>query len=1084
MTPRLTTAVRHLAFATLLLAAASVREGPASVVDQAIIWLPTGIAIAGVWILGLRAAASVAIVTLIQRWMLGYDMGVAVPAAIGSTAEALAGVLVLRQLDFRAELSRLRDVFALMAAAAVAPLASIFFSWIGRSFFWSNPTMPFYSGWDGWWRMNALGALTIVPLAVSWLRTTRREITARSVGTTALALVGVPAVTIAVMWLAPADTTGVLGVNLVLALVVLFAAVRFGVRGATLASALAVLTVALTTTHGLGPFLAVPRPVRHVAIQLFEFTAVALPPAFGALIAERRAALERGVRSDVLRLSIQSALPDVVYRVALDGTCLDVSVPAALSRSFRREELVGRPMTALFPPGQGDSFLRAIRDALAVGTPATIEYETKVDGQRRVHEARCVPHGDDEILAVVRDITQRKWSEGMMAFEARILADVATGRPSAEVCREIVAGIERLVPDGLCSILVLNGDRLHVGSAPSLPAAYNEAVEGFEIGAGRASCGTAAATGQLVVVEDIAHDPLWTDWRDLALVHGLRACWSLPVRDAVGAVIGTFAVYYREARAPGAHELALAERAAALAGIALDRERRSEALRRSEELLASINSNVQEGLFRATASLEVRYANDALARMFGHGSPEAFVGADLVATVEDRERVAELLGRLERDGRWVNEEVRFLRADGTAFWGLVSATLVRETGGQPPHVDGAIADVTARKELEEQFRQSQKMEAVGKLAGGVAHDFNNLLTVIFGYADAIRGDSAEGDPVHEHAEQVLEAARRASGLTRQLLAYSRQQVLSPQVLELAAVVGQMGDMLQRLIGEDVRLLIEPPRERCWVRVDRSQIEQVLLNLVVNARDAMRTGGTLTIATVHADRGSDRVAPGEAASAEPSVLLRVSDTGVGMTPEVQARAFDPFFTTKGLGEGTGLGLSTVYGIVKQSGGSVWLESAPGAGTTVWIRLPRWAAPDESAATPAPVAAISGAATVLLAEDDPGVRELVSHTLEHAGYRVLAAGDGAEALAAAGAHPGSIDVVVSDVVMPHLGGRELAARLLDARPQVRVLFISGYADDAREREALCGPNSRFLAKPFAPEALVERVRDLLRPEGSAA
>jgi PAS domain S-box-containing protein len=1075
--PRLLLVARWTLFGALLLAAAAIREQPGSTIDQAIIWIPTGVAIAGLSLLGLRAWWVVALTTVIQRVMLNYEWGMIVPAAAGSSAEAVLGVLVLRRMGFRASFERLWDVGALLAAAAIAPLGSIFFSWVGRSYMWADPNRPFYSGWDGWWRMNALGVLTVVPIALTWLTIPRGELSSRGFVRVAAALLGIPAILFVAMRIVPPGIPGVMWLNLVLAPIALYAAGRYGVRGATLVCTLSALVVAVASSYGFGPFLELARGQRHVALQLFELTFVAIPPAFGALIAERRAAQDRGVQSDQLRRSIQSALPDITYRLRRDGLCLDVFVPTGMEPPFSPNEVIGRSIFDLLPHGKRAEFLRLVASSFARGDLATIEYEITVGGRVRVREARCVPHGRSEALAVVRDITERKWAEGTMAFEARVLGRVATGRATTDVLAEIVEGIERLAPGGMCSIVVLEGKRMHVAMAPSLPAEYNAAIEGVEIGPTVGSCGAAASLGRTVVVRDIASDPLWAPYRHLALPHGLRACWSVPIRDSDGAVLGTFAAYYREPREPEPRELVLAERAGVLAGIVLERGRRIEALRRSEDLLASINRNVKEGLFRASPELRILYSNLALAQMFGHDSPEDMLGRVLGDSLESECRRAELLRLVHEQGQWLNEEVRLLRVDGTTFWGLLSGTAVRDPDGTITHYDGAVADITARKELEEQFRQSQKMEAVGKLAGGVAHDFNNLLTVIFGYAEAIRAEAGDQQELAAQADQVLDAAKRASRLTRQLLAYSRQQVLSPRVVELTAVVDQMGGMLHRLIGEDIQLVIEHGPGPCWVRVDPGQMEQVLLNLVVNARDAMPDGGTLTIGTAlevideaqaraHAD-----LAPGAC------VVLVVHDTGAGMTQDVQARAFDPFFTTKGPGKGTGLGLSTVYGIVKQSGGAVWLESAPGAGTTVRVGLPWWEAPPEPDALPPLETGGPYEGTVLVVEDEPGVRALVCRTLEREGCTVMAATDGEEALEIALAHAGHIDLVVTDVVMPRLGGRDLATRLIATRPGLRFLFISGYADDVRAPHDFAVPAGAFLAKPFTPEHLVDRVRALL-------
>lgn len=1069
LSPRLRAAACYTLFGACLLLAAVLREGPSTAVDQAVIWWPSGVAVAGVFLLGWRALWVVAGFTLAQRLLIPtYGLPLAIPAAIGSSAEAFLGVWILHRLGFRPSLARLRDVGAILAAAVVAPVASIAFSWIGRLLFWRQA--PLYSGWDGWWRMNALGIIMLVPLALHWLTLPRTAFGAREIVGSVLGAVGVPATTFVLMMLVPDGLVGVPVLNLAL-LLGLYAAVRFGVRGATFAGALAALTLATATTHGWGPFIELERAQRPVAIQLFELSVIAIPLIAGALIAERQAAQKQRERSEELRLSIQSALPDILYRLDRSGTCLEVFVPSGVIAPLSSEAFIGRSMYEFFPPAAHEQVTHTILSAFERGEVATLEYEVDLQGRHSHREARVVPHGENEVLAVVRDITDRKWAEGTTAFETRVLERIAAGASRNEVLAEIVMGLEQLVPGSLASILTLSGDRLHLAAAPSLPGDYNAAIEGLDIGPEVGSCGSAAFHGQNIVVTDIETDPRWAAFRSLAARHGLRACWSIPFKDAGGKVLGTLATYYRTPRAPQPIELQLAERAGALVGIVLDREYRREALRRSEELLSSLNRNVKEGLFRLSPDLKLVYANRALGWLLGHEAPESVLGRSLAAAVEDPSRREALVLALAEHREWLNEEVRLRRADGSAFWGLLSVTPVYGETGELTHLDGAIADITARKELEEQFRQSQKMEAVGKLAGGVAHDFNNLLTVILGYADTIEATSDPQSPTRAQAAQIVEAAQRASRLTRQLLAYSRQQVLSPQVLDLSAVVDELGGMLRRLIGEDVRLVIQHHDGSCWVRVDRGQWEQVLLNLVVNARDAMPAGGTLTISTAR-----------RSGAGAPSVLLCVHDTGVGMSSDVQARAFDPFFTTKAPGEGTGLGLSTVYGIVNQSGGDVRIESAPGAGTRFWVTLPLVEErPEVPVSDRAPSRAIR-TGTVLVVEDEAEVRALVCRTLELDGHRVLSASNGVTALEVYERSATPIDLVVSDVVMPHMGGRELARHLRERHPGVRFLFISGYAEHAGELEEFVGPHGDFLGKPFTIAQLSGRVSAILAGEPS--
>jgi PAS domain S-box-containing protein len=400
----------------------------------------------------------------------------------------------------------------------------------------------------------------------------------------------------------------------------------------------------------------------------------------------------------------------------------------------------------------------------------------------------------------------------------------------------------------------------------------------------------------------------------------------------------------------------------------------------------------------------------------------------------------------------------------------------------------AARDISLRKgseealrRSEEQLRQSQKMEAIGQLAGGVAHDFNNLLTAILGYAELMTMRTKPGDPLLRDVAEIRKAAERASALTRQLLIFSRKQILSPRVLDLNAVVRQTESLLHRLIGEDVRLVSHLAPDLHPVRVDPGQLEQVLLNLAVNARDAMPRGGLLTLETENVHLHEPLVAGSEALDPGRYVMLAVSDTGVGMDRQTRQRAFEPFFTTKEQGKGTGLGLSTVYGIVRQSGGHVWVYSEPGHGACFRIYLPEAEAVPRAAeptvSGPAPARAVRGTETVLVVEDESAVRELTRQVLRLQGYAILDAANGGEALAVAAAHDGPIHLLVTDVVMPGMTGPDLAAKLQAVRPEMKVLFLSGYTSHAMVGGGMLEEGTNFLQKPFTPMDLAGTVRLIL-------
>jgi signal transduction histidine kinase len=413
---------------------------------------------------------------------------------------------------------------------------------------------------------------------------------------------------------------------------------------------------------------------------------------------------------------------------------------------------------------------------------------------------------------------------------------------------------------------------------------------------------------------------------------------------------------------------------------------------------------------------------------------------------------------------------------------LTSKVPLRDAAGRVVGVLGVYQDITQLKRLEEQFRQAQKMEAVGRLAGGVAHDFNNLLTVINGYSDMVLTTLDDHDPVRPLIEEVGKAGDRAAGLTRQLLAFSRQQILRPKVLELNEVVADVSKMLRRLIGEDVELALKPGAGLRRVKADPGQIEQVVMNLAVNARDAMPTGGQLTIETRNVERDGACAHDGSEVRPGSYVLLAVSDTGCGMTEEVRERVFEPFFTTKELGQGTGLGLATVYGIVTQSGGHIEVATAVGRGTTFRVYLPAVSGDSALVEKAAGASALPrGTETVLVVEDEAGVRELACLVLQRLGYEVLVAANAEQAVVVARHTERPLELLLTDVVMPGAGGRVLAERLRAANAELQVLFMSGYTDDAVVRHGVESDRVHFLPKPFTPATLARKVRDVLDTKG---
>jgi two-component system cell cycle sensor histidine kinase/response regulator CckA len=836
--------------------------------------------------------------------------------------------------------------------------------------------------------------------------------------------------------------------------------------------------------------------------------------------------------------------------------------------------------------------------------------------------------------------------ELLSALDNAMLGMISSGAATSDVLSVLCEAIEKQSPGLLCSILLLDPNRntLRHAAAPSLPQSYIEAIDGVAIGQSVGSCGTAAFRGEAVFSSDIACDPLWTQYRELALSHGLRACWSTPIMSRDGMVLGTFAMYYREPRSPSTEDLQVIERATHFAAIAIERQR-AEAERhvmfeiiegvnltanldellqlihrslkkalfaenffvalqdrnsklftfpfwvdqfdaaptpqkleksctayvfrmgrpmiitqevfdrlaeqgevelvgtpgptwvgvplktptetigvlvaqhyenhdaysvRDLEFLASVGGQIAVAIERKRTEEELRAAETKFRTLveqlpaityvaeFGAAGPWSYVSPQIESLLgfsptewvanpeawieslhsDDRGRVLAEEAHSQQTGEPFRSQYRMVKRDGRIVWCRDEASVMTEQSGERKVMLGVIHDITHHRQLEEQLRQAHKMEAVGRLAGGIAHDFNNLLTIIKGFSELMLERAGRDETLVRNATQIGKAADKASSLTAQLLAFSRMQVLRPSSLDLNTVVGEMAKMLRRILGEHMNLDTVVDTSLGAVRADQSQIEQVILNLVINARDAMPKGGKITIET--ANVSLDELYARRRTGVEPGqyVMMAVSDSGSGMDAETQAQIFEPFFTTKGLGKGTGLGLATVYGIVKQSGGWIWVYSEPGRGTTFKVYLPQVDHPIRPTHHNKAVCdRLQGTETILLAEDQDGIRELASEFLKRSGYTILEAKDGSDALRMAEGYPDEIDLLVTDVAMPNIDGPELADRLAVLRPHMKIIFMSGFAEYVKDNRKLAVPDRVTLQKPFALGTLARKVREVL-------
>jgi PAS domain S-box-containing protein len=515
-----------------------------------------------------------------------------------------------------------------------------------------------------------------------------------------------------------------------------------------------------------------------------------------------------------------------------------------------------------------------------------------------------------------------------------------------------------------------------------------------------------------------------------------------------------------------------------------ERRRAEDALMAERNLLRTLIDNVPDQIYVKDNQSRFVLANSATVQYLNASSPDDLLGKtdfDFFSAEQATQFLNDEQMVIRSGQPLVNQEESVIdKQTGAEISTLNTKVPVCDTHGQVIGLVGINRDITERKRLEAQFLQAQKMESIGRLAGGVAHDFNNLLTVITGYVELARDMLEPDTPLNSDLNAIRDAADRAAALTRQLLAFARKQILDPQILNLNELVLNLDKLLRRLIGEDIELVTLAAPDLWAVKADANQIEQILVNLAINARDAMPDGGKLTIETANVVLDEAYARHHMSVSAGFYVMLAVSDTGVGIPPEMQAQVFEPFFTTKQAGKGTGLGLATCYGIVRQHGGHIWLYSEVGQGTSFKVYLPRTMELADTHAYQMTEPLLVGDETVLLVEDEAAVRDLAVRVLRQLGYTVLEATDGVDALRVVGEYPVAIDLLLTDVVMPQLGGAVLVERLRETHPRLKVLFMSGYTDHTIIRHSLLDPGVAFLQKPFAPELLARKVREVLMAE----
>ncbi len=790
------------------------------------------------------------------------------------------------------------------------------------------------------------------------------------------------------------------------------------------------------------PVQGVPTTFHVIKVPLYDATGMVIVGLCGIArdITDLKQAEEALRESEARFRMLFEYAPDAHFLMDLQGNFLDVNRGTEELTGYGREELIGKNYQALplFEERQNSMVAALLDQAVNDKILGPIELNLKrKDGGNVIIEAKGLPlhrNGESLLLGIARDITDYKQAEEALRKSEQRFRDITEN--AAEWVWEVDAQGKYLYSSPVVKQLL--------GYKPE--EVLGKHFYDLFLPDQREKLKNAA----LAVFA--AKQP-FQDFHNPNLHKNGRIVWlstsGVPLLDKQGNLLG-----YR--------------------GSDIDITERREA----EALSRNLIKNSPVGIYLIQNG-RFQLVNQWFFTISGYGEDE-FVNLKPLNLVhpEDREATRENALKMLKGLSSVPYEYRSVTKGGETKWIMETVTSIQYKGKRA--VLGYFMDITQRKALERQLLQAQKMEAVGRLAGGVAHDFNNLLMAITGYGELMRAKVHKGDPLYDHLENILKAGDRATALTQQLLTFSRRQIVHPQVLDLNRVVLDLEPMLRRLIGEDLDLEVLTAKEPGVVKADPGHLGQIIMNLVVNARDAMPRGGRLTLKTAPVDFKESHHTRFGLAPPGPYVMLEVRDTGVGMDEATQAHAFEPFFTTKEPGKGTGLGLSTVYGIVKQSGGHLDLDSEPGAGSTCTIYLPRLTAIAEPPKAKIPItASFKGEETILLVEDEDVLRGLLARFLRLYGYKVLEARHAGEALLACEQHQGPIHVLVTDVVMPQMSGRELADRLTPLRPDMKVLFMSGYTEDALVQHGVTDHSVPFLQKPFKPIELARRLYAVLHP-----
>jgi two-component system, cell cycle sensor histidine kinase and response regulator CckA len=775
---------------------------------------------------------------------------------------------------------------------------------------------------------------------------------------------------------------------------------------------------------------------------------------------------------------------ELIAILGADGTVQFANATFQDVLGYRLEELLGRSIHAIVHAMDLEATREKLKRAAATpGTSATQRSRFLCrDGLWRWIEFTCLNSGEESgaggILFHGSDITGLHRMESERAVNSEIVHALNETANLDQLLARIHESLKRVLPAENCFVALHNpeDDTFYF---PFLVDEFDTVPPPQKVG--RSCTAYVFRTGRASLIPQKEFDRL-AAIGEVELVGSPSPAWlGVPLKTPT-ATIGVLVVqHYRNENAYDQRDLEFLESVGGHIALAIERRRAEEELRRNESMLRLLfeHNPLPTWLYELDTFRFLR-VNQAATALYGYTAEEFEQMSVLeIRPQEQREKAFTYLRELEADAEehefWLHQA-----KNGRTFEVETISHELMYAGRRVRLV--ATQDISERRQLEGQLRQAQKMEAVGRLAGGVAHDFNNLLMVIKGHTELLLNALEPAEQITKKIAQIDRAADRATALTRQLLAFSRMQVLQPQVINLNSIIEEMGKLLPRLIGEDIELVIRTDEDLGTVRADASQMEQVVMNLAVNARDAMPNGGKLVIETANAELDHGYMASHPLMNPGPYIQLVVTDSGTGMDAETQAHIFEPFFTTKEKGKGTGLGLATVYGIVKQSGGFIWVYSELGKGTSFKIYLPRVGqVEDRVGVTTASTALPMGSETVLLTEDEQDVREITREFLESGGYQVVEAKDGTEAKRLAAQHRGKIQLLVTDMVMPGMTGQELAVQLQVEHPGLCVVFMSGYSEHAATEMANADPSVRLLTKPFSRAALLRTVGEILHGDG---